>query len=46
MGLGKSVQAISIAWVHKSTWPLLIIVPASVCTATCVHGIHMPVVVV
>ena len=29
MGLGKTVQALSIAYYYKHEWPLLIIVPAS-----------------
>ncbi|KAK3093683.1 hypothetical protein FSP39_018875 [Pinctada imbricata] len=29
MGLGKTIQAISIAYYYKSEWPLLIIVPSS-----------------
>ena len=29
MGLGKTIQAISVALVYRSEWPLLIIVPAS-----------------
>ena len=30
MGLGKTLQAISIAYYYKDTWPLLIVVPSSV----------------
>lgn len=29
MGLGKTLQALSIAYYYKERWPLLIIVPAS-----------------
>lgn len=30
MGLGKTLQAISIAYHYKDAWPLLIVVPSSV----------------
>lgn len=30
MGLGKTLQAISIAYFYKDEWPLLIVVPSSV----------------
>ena len=30
MGLGKTLQAISIAYYLKDAWPLLIVVPSSV----------------
>lgn len=30
MGLGKTLQAISIAYYYKDAWPLLIVVPSSV----------------
>ena len=29
MGLGKTLQALSIAFYYKQQWPLLIVVPAS-----------------
>ena len=29
MGLGKTIQAISVAYCYKSDWPLLIVVPSS-----------------
>lgn len=29
MGLGKTVQAISVAYLYKHEWPLLIVVPSS-----------------
>ena len=29
MGLGKTIQAISVAYYYKDEWPLLIIVPSS-----------------
>jgi SNF2 family DNA or RNA helicase len=29
MGLGKTLQAISVAYYFKSEWPLLIVVPSS-----------------
>lgn len=29
MGLGKTLQAISVAYYYKTEWPLLIIVPSS-----------------
>lgn len=29
MGLGKTIQAISVAYVFKREWPLLIVVPSS-----------------
>jgi len=29
MGVGKTIQALGIAYVFKNDWPLLIIVPAS-----------------
>ena len=29
MGLGKTLQAISIAYFYKDEWPLLIVVPSS-----------------
>lgn len=31
MGLGKTLQAIGIAYYFKSNWPLLIVVPSSMC---------------
>lgn len=30
MGLGKSVQAIALAWLYRDSWPLLVIAPAAV----------------
>jgi len=30
MGLGKTLQAISIAYYYKDVWPLLIVAPSSV----------------
>ena len=29
MGLGKTIQAISVAYIYKNEWPLLIVVPSS-----------------
>lgn len=29
MGLGKTLQAISVAYYYKDEWPLLVIVPSS-----------------
>ena len=29
MGLGKTLQAISIAYYYKDEWPLLVVVPSS-----------------
>lgn len=29
MGLGKTLQALSVAYLYQSEWPLLIIVPSS-----------------
>lgn len=29
MGLGKTIQAISVAYIYKDEWPLLIVVPSS-----------------
>lgn len=29
MGLGKTIQAISVAYIFKQEWPLLIVVPSS-----------------
>lgn len=29
MGVGKTIQAIGIAYIYKNDWPLLIITPAS-----------------
>lgn len=29
MGLGKTVQAISVAYLYRHDWPLLIVVPSS-----------------
>ena len=29
MGLGKTVQAISVAYVYRQEWPLLVVVPSS-----------------
>lgn len=29
MGLGKTIQAIAIAYYYKNEWPLLIVVPSS-----------------
>ncbi len=29
MGVGKTIQAISIAYLYKKDWPLLIITPSS-----------------
>lgn len=28
MGVGKTIQAIGIAWTYREEWPLLIIVPS------------------
>ncbi len=29
MGVGKTIQALSIAYIYKNDWPLLIIAPSS-----------------
>ncbi len=29
MGVGKTIQALSIAYIYKTDWPLLIITPSS-----------------
>lgn len=29
MGLGKTIQAISVAYIYRQEWPLLIVVPSS-----------------
>ncbi len=29
MGLGKTIQALSVAYYYREQWPLLIVVPAS-----------------
>lgn len=31
MGLGKTVQALALAYYFRSDWPMLIIVPSSIC---------------
>jgi SNF2 family DNA or RNA helicase len=30
MGVGKTIQALSIAYIYKNDWPLLIVAPSSI----------------